>query len=358
MPQISIRKNFISEEIFEEEETSIQMILTHFDDIRGPMIFMASPPKVSEGIEKFLIGALDLNLPEGFFENKIQNEDITLGNYIFELDSDWARGKSISLMLTMVLKTNQKFNRIKQRLLKIVSQLINLKNGYKAFYGNSKRDDPEILEKKQEITKILFKSTEFLGAYIDHIKMGKVLVVGTKYSGKTSFINCLIADHIDSISDFSKIENKNLSLDTDIKKSGKLILDYFIEMSEIWVYDLDETEIPFKMWFQVCKDPILIILVLDLTKSKEEQKVCCDLFGKVLNNYLSEYSSGFAYSKTPVIVLANKRDQQVTFNESEFNMQMKFEQYQAVSRIFYISTTIDEGIEDALKWGIKKLLSI
>ena len=107
-------RNKLAEESYDTTKDKLQIILTYFDDIRGPIVYLASPPEVKSEIDKLVCSLLDLNLPEGFFEHRIVKKDFSLVNYFFVISSSWSRGNTESIMLTVVLKSHQKISSIKK----------------------------------------------------------------------------------------------------------------------------------------------------------------------------------------------------------------------------------------------------
>ena len=160
MPNITIRRNAELRDIEDDDESPIQVILIYFDKNKGPVVYLASPSEVKPSLEAILVSLLDLDLPEGSFEYNITEENLTLGNMLFNVRSDWARGEEEILMLSVVLRNQQKFSRIKPYLTQLSWTFQSTPNLFKGFYKNSRKEDPEIQEKY-----------EFLRANIDRAEI-------------------------------------------------------------------------------------------------------------------------------------------------------------------------------------------
>jgi GTPase SAR1 family protein len=367
MPNITIRRNTELRDIEDDDESPIQVILIYFDKNKGPVVYLASPSEVKPSLEAILVSLLDLDLPEGFFEYNLTEENLTLGNMLFNLRSEWARGEEEILMLSVVLRNQQKFSRVKAYFTQLSWMFQSTPNLFKGFYKNSRRDDPEIQEKYEFLRSNIDRAEILLRYYLNQIDMGRVLVLGSRNAGKTTLMTCLSTDPLTAITqynpnetvsiNFKKIhdlEEKNQS--SYILNPGKHVIDFFLDQVQFVLYDIGKGEKPPESWLSYFKNPIGIILVFDLTALPEEQKEILSDFRKVLVNYSSEYSDRMVHPKMPILILLNRKDLQVEISDEEIVDMFAVDNFSFNSRLQFASTTKNEGIQEALKWFVAQLL--
>lgn len=357
MPLISFYKNKITEEIYETSDDPFQIILTHFDTHRGPVVFLASPPEVKPYIDTLVCNLLDLNLPEGFFEHRIVEKGLTLGNYIFEIESEWARGSIESLMLTVVLNSNQKFSSVKEFMLQIAEKFKTKINLYKGFYSEKEKKDEEIRDFLYFLNFTISSSVRFLERYLTSVQLGKILVIGNKKAGKQRLIDNISIDHqklyVDMFKSASTFTDSN---EITSITPGKLLLKQFLEQVEFWAYDLDT--FPCTMWFEVCKNPIAIIAVFDPITPRDEIAQLHSNFQKVFEHYCSDRINEPKRSKIPIILLANESDKINNYSTEEIYGLIHFDHLALNSGFSLVSIEKNYGIEESLLWIITQLVDI
>ncbi len=77
------------------------LILSYFDALRGPMIFLASPlQSIPEELERRIPGFMDIYEREFFITVE---EDVTIASKIFDINSEVARGHKELLQVSVVL---------------------------------------------------------------------------------------------------------------------------------------------------------------------------------------------------------------------------------------------------------------
>ncbi len=117
------------------------IVLSYFDKIIGPRIFLSYPDAKLE-LEGDLIDKLmkffDLDINETFFEIILINKHKRIINLYFELKSEWARGKKELVMLSLIMKEDYDSRLIYSFLVDTVQKIISTENIFKAFY----KDDP------------------------------------------------------------------------------------------------------------------------------------------------------------------------------------------------------------------------
>jgi hypothetical protein len=343
-----IHKNNISEENYEVKDVEdLQIILTHFHTQKGPIVFLATPADVTPQISTLVSNLLDLSLPPGFFEHRISEHNLTLGNYAFEIKSQWARGNVESMMLTAVLKTPpHNFNSIQEYMLKIVQKFQTTPELYKAFYVNDNRKDPQIRDMHYVLTTTLSESKGFLENYLNSIQMGKILVIGNQYAGKQTFIENLSQDFHQSLDDILKSEHTHTP--------GKLLIDHFLKQVDFWLYDLDVFDC--HMWFEICRDPIAVMIVFDWATPRSE----LPQFRSSVNEILQQYCFNDFFepmdNQIPVLLLINETNQESPYVKAEFYDLIKFQEIDLPFGVAFVSIENKRGIDEAFSWIAKSLL--
>lgn len=116
------------------------LLLIYFHRLRGSEIYITEPKNLLDHLKEnhaeLIKGLLDFS-DEGFFTHYFSKELKTV-NYIFYVDSPWARGYSELLMLSVIISEVdpdiQTYEKIFTRFIKKMQQR---KDIYKAFYVNS-----------------------------------------------------------------------------------------------------------------------------------------------------------------------------------------------------------------------------
>ncbi len=84
--------------------------LSYFHRKIGPLIFYSYPEGMLDRIDKDLsvriANIMDQTFSEGFFTHSFEN--LNSMNYYFEIHSDWARGNKEMVMISVILKSNEK----------------------------------------------------------------------------------------------------------------------------------------------------------------------------------------------------------------------------------------------------------
>ncbi len=123
------------------------IVLSYFDKIIGPRIFLSYPDAKLE-LEGDLIDKLmkffDLDINETFFEIILINKHKRIINLYFELKSEWARGKKELVMLSLIMKERYDSRLIYSFLVDAVQKIISTENIFKAFYKDDNFRDNDI----------------------------------------------------------------------------------------------------------------------------------------------------------------------------------------------------------------------
>jgi GTP-binding protein SAR1 len=165
------------------------LLLTHFDAIFGPKIFLSSGINNVDEF-KHIPPLMDL-YKEGFFYHEF-NKDKS-ANLSFQLPSPYARGNCEILMLTYLVRDGElNPGTAKEYLKRFADRLVQIKDAYKAFYvGSSKYPgDPRKFDEIKDLFDALYHS---FPAEVNMYKQKdrKIFVFGLTKAGKTTILNAM-----------------------------------------------------------------------------------------------------------------------------------------------------------------------
>ncbi len=127
------------------------ILLTYFNRTVGPQVLLTSPDDLIENLYKNDINQIKSLLDsvnEGFFSHYFTSE-LKTANWIFKIDSEWARGRSELAMITIIIPEEEPdYSYYEDLLSKSIEKIKNIQEIYKAFYID---DESEI--NKKEIQK-------------------------------------------------------------------------------------------------------------------------------------------------------------------------------------------------------------
>jgi hypothetical protein len=120
------------------------ILLIYFDRVLGPRIFASDPPQLVKDMEtthlEQIKSLLDTNA-EGFFAHNFSPEFKT-ANYIFTVESEFARGGSELLMLTIIISEEEPdYNFYESILKKFTTKIKGIKDLFKIFYERKDLQD-------------------------------------------------------------------------------------------------------------------------------------------------------------------------------------------------------------------------
>ena len=179
------------------------LILSYFDRIIGPKIFLTTPQNLMTNLDEEYITQIKSLMGSdntGFFTHNFSPE-LKTANWTFNLSSKWARGRAELLMISIIISEEEPdYSTYEIILSKFVEKIKNIPDLYKAFYINS-----DAMEDKEEVKKKFTVLREELNNLYKIIIIKKIETEGQLVS-------------------FSKLNrDKNIELSHEIiKKLGKL----------------------------------------------------------------------------------------------------------------------------------------
>ncbi len=321
----------------------MELILMHFNSQRGPIAFDAIPKGVSKDVEAVLIRLFDVSEGEGFFEHnsKIGGAPFSCANYLFFMDSQWARGKKEMAMLSLTVDDNLKPSIFESTLSKFATALKAIKEGYKGFYADSDKKDPGI-EKALKLLKLLITDCyEACRRKPEAQKPGKMLILGLQSVGKSSIINQVTTQKF------------NPSIKPTL---GMQIIKSAVDNFKFNIYDLGGQEKIRQGWYDKGVNPNAVIFVIDATATKEQLEVSKYEFDRMVEEFFGKDSKNKIAENTPVLILGNKIDLNPSFTEKAIDALLKPGKAGINYRIGLCSAVNSDGIEAAFVWLVKAFL--
>ncbi|NMC08337.1 MAG: GTP-binding protein [Candidatus Lokiarchaeota archaeon] len=325
----------------------MDLILMHFNEQKGPIAFDAIPRAVTKDVEAALVRLFDVSENEGFFEHnsKVAGQPFSCANYLFYMDSQWARGKREMAMLSLTVDDDIKPMIFEDTLAKFATALKSIKDGYKCFYINSNKKDPGI-EKAHKLVKLLITDCyEACRRKPEAQKPGRMLILGLQAVGKSSIIN--------------QVTTRKYS--PNIKPTlGMQIIKSAVDNFKFQIYDLGGQEKIRQGWYDKTKsvNPNAVIFVIDATATKEQLDESKFEFDRMVENFFRKDSPSKIAENTPVLILGNKIDLNPSFTEKTIDTLLKPAKAGLNYRIGLCSALNNDGIEDNFKWLVKSFLFV
>jgi hypothetical protein len=167
------------------------LVFTYFNKIIGPTVFLTNPQNLINSLaEEYIsqIKSLMESESKGFFTHNFSS-DFKTANWIFNLNSKWARGRTESAMISLIVSEEEPdYSAYESILSKFVEKLKNIPELYKAFYINSdtiKLNKEEIQNKfsilKEELNNLykilIIRKIETEGKLVSFSKLKKDKVI-------------------------------------------------------------------------------------------------------------------------------------------------------------------------------------
>jgi Arf/Sar family protein len=323
----------------------MNLILMHFDSQKGPIAFDAIPKGVSKDIEAVLIRLFDVSEGEGFFEHnsKVGGEPFSCANYLFFMESQWARGNKEMVMLSLTAD-DVKPAIFESTLSKFTTALKAIKDGYKGFYTNSDKKDPGI-EKAFKLIKLLITDCyEACRRKPEAQKAGTMLILGLQSVGKSSIINQVVKQK------FSPGIKPTL---------GMQIIRSAVDNFKFTINDVGGQPGIRKGWYEQKMHPNAVIFVVDATASKDLLDESKREFDRMVDNFFKKDGPNKIAENTPVLILGNKIDLNPSFTEKTIETLLKPGKVGSLNyRIGLCSAVNSEGIEENFKWLVRAFILV
>ena len=322
----------------------INLILMYFDNQKGPKAYDMTPRPVSEEQEEVLGRLFDVHDGEGFFvhNTKLGKEKFICANYLFFVDSKWARGGKEMAMLSLIVEPDIKPEIFETTLASFSKAISSMKDVYKGFYMNSDKGDAAIEKSFKLIKRLNTDCYEACRRKPEAQKPGRMLIIGLRAVGKSSLIDRVTQD----------------KFNPRIKPTlGMQIIKSVVDNFKFNIYDLGGQEKIRKGWYKKRLKPNAIIFVIDVTADKDQHEDAKEEFDRMIATFFNEKSPKKVEDDTPVLILGNKIDLNGKFTEKKIKSLLKPPK-ELNYKIGLCSAMTGEGIEDNFKWLVKSFLFV
>jgi len=311
------------------------LVLSHFDSIIGPMVFLNVPKLPSQEVLNEIPRLLDF-YQEGFFIYEF--EDLKTSNLIFTIPSPIARGGEVNLMISIIIFNNEDtdLNIFQETLEQFARELKEINDIYKAFESNriNSIDHSEVSIKIEELLNSVYSA---LPEYIISTEKKEInLVMFDFFEEGESQLAYHFRNYISS-TQYSKDKSTELNL-----------LNFKISMS---TYSLSNPKKSINFFLSQLKNKHGFIFAVDVTNKKMLRKA------RHISNKIIRLAIGkLNIAKMPCLILINK----LGIYRYEI---IKLAQYldgfgYNIRTIKYIPTdpSNNEKVRDAFSWIIHRII--
>jgi small GTP-binding protein len=316
------------------------IILSYFNQINGPEILYTTQPASVEQIKKQILALIDLHQDEGFFEYiYCQGEvDIITGNYLFEINSDWSRGRKELIMLSLVLDPVQNPRNYNSVIQEFVEKIQKTPKIYKALYLNSKYSDPEIMQKYTELELILTDlQTECENAVVK-VKLGQIFILGTMAVGKSSLVNQIM----------NQVFDPNIKPTLGIQLARMVFENYILN-----VVDVGGQVKLRDLWQKIPLTPAGLVFVIDCNATDPETQEAKTFFVNIMERFQPIIQENPTF---PILIIANKIDLNPTFTTDKVKEILNPDRFGHKYRLALTSAKLGTGIRNAFRIIVKNLI--
>lgn len=313
------------------------LVLSHFDSIVGPMVFLNVPELPSQDFLEQIPRLLDF-YEEGFFTYEFG--ELKTSNLIFSIPSPIARGGEVTLMISIIILNDEDtdLKTFQETLEQFAHELKEIKDVYKAFHRNDTNSIDntgtciKIEELLNSVYRVLPKET------ISTEKRELNLVMFDFFEEGESQIAQLFRNFI-SNAQYYKGKSEDLNL-----------LHYKITISIYAIYNPKKS---IKFFLSQLKNKHGFIFVIDVTNKK--------MFSKAKHTYNKMYRLGIGMRKfnivnIPCLILINK----LGIYRSEIQKLVKnldvFKHDLGTIKYIPNDTSNNDKIREAFNWIINQII--
>lgn len=324
----------------------MNLVLTYFDSKIGPKVFLSLPNDISPKISNSILKIMNLEVEEGFLEVSIVEEQVKVINYLFEVESDWARGKRDMIMLSVVVDKNYKTEIFHDIMMNVVESIKGIEDCFKGFYKDNEthRDDPNIDEILSKMKRIVLNGRDDFKNALENPNLGIFLVLGLSGVGKTSILESL----------------KNNLFKKDVKPTLALnVLEMILDNNLFKMVDVSGQKMLRNQWWTYTKRPDAIIFVLDANDTPARLIESKFEFDKLMTRFTE--SEKYQLSNTiPLLLCINKIDliKNPDAKKDEIIKILNPDGYDINYHIELTSAATGTGLKEGFKWIFQQLLKI
>jgi small GTP-binding protein len=318
----------------------MHLILTIFDTLLGPKIFISIPEDTSnERLEVMLTDFLNLELGETFFEINIIEENLKTFNLYIEIPSRIARGGTEMVLLSLITEKNYKSSLFYDILKDTQKRMVESSDIFKAFYMDSEFSDDQSKEKYDILNGIMVNAFEECNNAISRSTIGNILILGINKVGKTSIIK--------------QLKEKRFS--SNIKPTLALtLIELIIDTYLFKIVDVGGQKRLRNQWWSYTSFPDAIVFVFDINDEGQRMDDTKEEFLKILARLTSNNSY-----KTPILICANKIDLYAEEVDINYYEKLLLPEKLKLNYKFQLTSAISgEGLNEGFKWLVKTLMEI
>ncbi len=302
------------------------LLLSYFDNIVGPVVFLAEPATVNKKNFDNVSQLMGL-YKTGFFMHEFGG--LKSANLIFQIPSRYARGGQEMLMLSYLSTSDLDMRLVQEHMTDFCRQLERCKDSYKAFYINSTKyqGDPERFKKVEDLFKALYHSfpSEIV---IFTPRQAKIFLFGLTQAGKTTLLHAL--------------QNRKITKE-NIPTVNIGVTKVFVDSVSIMVYDAPGQATYRDSWAPQLNGQDGLVFVVDITDKKR--------IGEA-KGVLHDFAMRWETSHLPLAVLYNKVDIKTPKVEN-ITKELEVARLQDKNRpvkYFLTSAITGEGVGTAFSW--------
>ncbi len=307
------------------------IVLSYFDHIFGPKIFMKTPKSFDDEEINQIPVLIDM-YEEGFFIHIFGG--FKSANYFFEINSPIARGGTERLLLS-ILTTEGELNQelLKELLERFINEIQQIPDIYSAFYS-TKNSENKAQAKYTQLDNLMNTFYEHLPKDVAIIKRrkAKIFIFGPSKAGKTTIINCL------------RNEFDKTTLPTTSMSISKLLIGSL----EFLTYDVPGQTKFQKLWLPYLKNQDGLVFVFDIT-DKERYEEAKEMLHRVVTMPQTK--------NLPLLILFNKVDlgtPDVLSIEKAVGIPELGKRH---FKCFLTSGLINEGVAEAFDWFAETIVN-
>ena len=340
-------------------ERGIYLFLSYFDQILGPNELYSNAP-LDKNLKADLGRILEFIDGEGDFVFTFRKYQTI--NYIFYIDSEYARGGKDILMITYIIRAayfkdeiTDVYNYLQSKtpdLVNYADELRNLSELPKILHASKDRTIKNILDhgsKKfktqfktiyDKYMKILAPSIPIHTSLIGEGDLKKVYIFGPPQSGRSTLLKNL------EVIQFLQYKQINHKRDLVNK-----IYDLIIDNIEILTYDTTEKKPSISSDY--IENSQGFILIYDAS-NKDSLGNAIDMFQLIFNSCLEENE------KLPIVIVGNKFNNEEEVTSEEFMSHLNLEELADCGiPVHHYSINVlseDTKMLDALRWLVKQIM--
>lgn len=322
------------------------LVLTHFDSIVGPVVFLSLPGEISPVISADILKFMNLEVDESFLEASIVEEQVKVINYLFEVPSDWARGKREMVMLSVVIGKNYKTEIFHEVIKNIVDNIKGIEQCFKGFYKGH-----DVHGNDEDIDAILSKIKRIISNGLDDVKnalenpnLGIFLVLGLSRVGKTSILENLKSNL------FKKDVKPTLAMN---------VLEMILDNNLFKTVDVSGQKMLRNQWWTYTKKPDAIIFVVDANDTSARLNETKGEFDKLMARF-TESEKYMLTNKIPLLMCLNKIDlaENPEAKKNEILELLNPRGHDINYHVELTSAATGTGLKEGFKWIFQELLKI